>query len=66
MSRGGMLSAVAVLATLSGCASTRPFELEETRTSDLRVLYPPESGYLVPHLARSLENSMAFQRRTFG
>ena len=64
----GMRRAVAglvVVAALSGCASTGSFELESLETSDLRVLYSGNEAYLAPHAARSFENSLAFQRKTF-
>jgi hypothetical protein len=54
-----------VIAALSGCASTRSFELESLETHDLRVLYSSNEAYLAPHVARSFENSLAFQRKTF-
>lgn len=58
-------AALAMLATASGCASTGKFELESLETHDLRVLHTPDNAYLVPHVARSFENSLAFQRKIF-
>ncbi|MGH8113276.1 MAG: hypothetical protein ACREPL_15370 [Rhodanobacteraceae bacterium] len=50
---------------LSGCATTRPFELQSLETKDLRLLYTPQEAYLAPYAAQSYENSLAFQERTF-
>ena len=65
MRKGHVLAALVVAAVLSGCASTGQFELESMETRDLRVLYGASESYLAPHAARSFENSLAFQRKTF-
>ena len=65
MGKGHGLAACVAMALLSGCASTGQFELESLETKDLRLLYSGNEAYLAPHAARSFENSMAFQRRTF-
>ena len=64
MKRYLMLGCGLLLAVCAGCATT-PFELETLETGDLRVLHTPDNAYLVPHAARSLENSLAFQRTMF-
>ncbi|HEY5106972.1 MAG TPA: hypothetical protein VII73_09415 [Caulobacteraceae bacterium] len=53
--------------------STRPahappaIDLSRLETNDLQLLYfDPAETYLTPHIARSFENSFAFQKRTFG
>ena len=65
MKRFLMLGCGLLLALCAGCATTTPFELETLETSDLRVLHTPDNAYLVPHAARSFENSLAFQRTMF-
>jgi hypothetical protein len=42
-------------------------DLNSLQTKDLRLLYfDPSETYLTPYVARSFENSMAFQRKTWG
>jgi len=42
-------------------------DLSMIRTADLSLLYfDPAQTYLTPYIARSFENSMAFQRKLFG
>lgn len=42
------------------------FYLDEEETDDLRLLYfDPATTYLVPHITRSFQNSLNFQRRIF-
>ncbi len=42
-------------------------ELQQLDTSDLQLVwFHPTEDYLAPHVARSFENSMAFQRRVLG
>ena len=42
-------------------------DLSRLETKDLRLLYfDPTETYLTPYLARSFENSLAFQEKTFG
>ena len=65
MGMRGAFAWLAMATMLSGCASTGQFELESMETKDLRVLYSSNEAYLAPHAARSFENSLAFQRRTF-
>src|SRR5690242_7030925 len=55
------LLAVTVLAAafaLPPCASAQSFQLQSLETKDLQVLYTPDNAYLVPHVARSFENSV--------
>lgn len=64
----GYLLAVAVLAAaiaLPDRATAQSFQLQSLETKDLRVLYTPDDAYLVPHVARSFENSLQFQERIF-
>ena len=57
------LMAVCVLA--SGRVLAQPFEMNMLETKDLRLLYTDPEGYLAPHVARSFENSLKFQRSIF-
>src|SRR5262245_54880962 len=42
-------------------------DLKVLETQDLRLLYfDPQQTYLVPHVARSFQNSLEFQRRIYG
>jgi hypothetical protein len=42
-------------------------DLSQIRTPDLRLLYfSPQEDYLTPYVGRAFENSMQFQRETFG
>ena len=42
-------------------------DLNSLQTKDLRLLYfDPSETYLTPYVARSFENSMAFQQKTWG
>ena len=56
-----------LLAVLAGTAAPAYSEgLQFVETPDLRLLYiDPTETYLVPHAARSFENSMAGQRKIF-
>ncbi len=47
-------------------AAAETFEMNYIETEDLRLLYfdPPQT-YLVPHVARSFHNSLAFQQKIF-
>src|SRR4029079_18356082 len=46
--------------------SAAEIDLSMIRTADLSLLYfDPAQTYLTPYIARSFENSMAFQRRLF-
>jgi hypothetical protein len=55
---------VAALA-VPGRVAAQSFQLQSLETRDLRVLYTPDNAYLVPHVARSFENSLQFQERIF-
>ena len=57
------LIAACVLA--SGRVAAKPFEMDMLETKDLRLLYTDPEGYLAPHVARSFENSLKFQRSIF-
>ena len=59
-----MLVALAA-AALPGAAAAESFQLQSLETKDLRILYTPDDAYLVPHVARSFENSLWFQEKTF-
>ncbi len=56
---------LALATALSGCATSGSFELDSLETRDMRVVYDSSEAYLVPHVARSFENSLAFHRKTF-
>jgi hypothetical protein len=60
-------SALALAACLTGSpAVAAPFELDMIETADLRLLYlDPFQTYLAPHVARTFQNSLEFQRRVF-
>lgn len=50
----------------SGSASGAPFVMDYIETDDFRLLYlDPFQTYLTPHIARTFENSLEFQRRIF-
>jgi len=54
------------LMVTSGPLRSDPFVLDKLETEDLRLLYfDPIQTYLVPHVGRSFENSIAFQRSIF-
>ena len=62
-----MLPGAALAASL-GCnpAMAESLELDVLETDNLRLIYiDPFQTYLVPHVARSFENSLAFQRKLF-
>lgn len=59
---GAVLAGVALLA---GCATTGSFELKSIETKDMRLLYTPSNAYLAPYAARTFENSIAYQEKTF-
>jgi len=57
-----VLAAMLQVATVSA----DPFELDMIETEDLRLLYlDPFQTYLTPHVTRTFQNSMAFQRKIF-
>jgi hypothetical protein len=50
----------------SGPASAAPFVMDYIESDDFRLLYlDPFQTYLTPHVARTFENSLEFQRRIF-
>jgi hypothetical protein len=50
----------------SGPVSAAPFVMDYIETDDFRLLYlDPFQTYLTPHIARTFENSFAFQKRIF-
>jgi hypothetical protein len=50
----------------SGPAAAAPFVMDYIETDDFRLLYlDPFQTYLTPHIARTFENSLEFQRRIF-
>jgi hypothetical protein len=54
-----------MILALAGCATSGGFKLQSLETKDLQVLYGDNESYLVPYAARSFENSLAFQRKSF-
>ena len=65
--RGHLLAATVLVAAIAfpDRAPAQSFQLQSLETKDLRVLYTPDNAYLVPHVARSFENSLQFQERIF-
>ena len=60
-------AAAALLAGSTGAALADDLGLSVLETDDLRLIYfDPAQTYLVPHVVRSFENSLDFQRRVFG
>jgi len=65
--RRGFFGSLLIAMMASLCAPSFAAGLEYLETSDLRLLYfDPSQTYLVPHAARSFENSMSRQRQVFG
>jgi hypothetical protein len=63
------VATAALLALLAAAppALAAPFEMDVLETDDLRLLYfDPFQTHLVPHVARTFQNSFEFQRRVFG
>ena len=59
--------AALLLAALGLARPAFAAELTQLRTDDLQLVwFRPAEDYLAPHVARSFENSMAFQRSVFG
>ena len=57
---------ILILILFSPQARTEPFFIDEQETEDLRLMYfGSRTSYLVPHIIRSFENSMEFQREVF-
>jgi len=62
IARAGLAALMLVVAT----AHADPFVLDFVETEDLRLLYlDPLQTYLVPHVGRSFENSIEFQKYIF-
>jgi hypothetical protein len=63
--RAGATAALLALAT--GVAVADDLHLSVLETQNLRLIYfDPAQTYLVPHVVRSFENSLDWQRRVFG
>ena len=61
---GGILFASALAAPASISAAE---QLQQLQTENLQLVwFHPAEDYLAPHVARSFENSMAWQKRVFG
>jgi len=55
-----------LMITFVGISQADPFEMDVLETEDVRLLYfDPVQTYLVPHMARSFHNSLAFQKSAF-
>ena len=55
-----------VASLVSAPAAAAPFVMDFIETDDFRLLYlDPFQTYLTPHVARTFENSLDFQRRIF-
>src|SRR5918993_2041674 len=57
-----LLLIVAVLLALPRPADA---QLAKVETPELRLVYVPDEGFVVPHAARTFLNSLAFQKRLF-
>jgi hypothetical protein len=63
--RAGLVAAWAAFAC--GPAFAASVGLSKIETKDLEIIYgDPGQAYLTPYVARAAENSLAFQRKTFG
>ena len=61
------VAATVALLTLATAAAADDLHLSVLETDNLRLIYSdPAQAYLVPHVVRSFENSLAWQRRVFG
>ncbi len=61
------LAALAAALTLIPVGASAQLDFQSLETSTLRVVYyDPDDAYIIPHLARCFENSMAFYRRELG
>jgi hypothetical protein len=60
------LPSIVIVATLV-LASGRPAlaQLAKVETPEVRLVYVPDEGFVVPHAARTFLNSLAFQKRLF-
>jgi hypothetical protein len=64
--RRGYVSFLLVASVAAFCAPAGAQGLQSLETQDLRLLYfDPSQTYLVPHAARSFENSLRSQRKIF-
>jgi hypothetical protein len=64
--RASFLIGLAVLVVVLGSATTSVAQLSSVETADLNLVYlEPTQSFLVPHVGRSFENSLAFQRKLF-
>jgi hypothetical protein len=62
-----VLSCAFILACAAIPGHADDIALKVLETEDLRLLYfDPQQTYLVPHVARSFQNSLDFQRRLYG
>ncbi len=58
--------AITLIFVVTQCLGATPFEMDVLETEDVRLLYfDPVQTYLVPHMARSYQNSLSFQKTTF-
>ena len=64
--RASVFLFLAVLVVVFGNAATSLAQLTSVETPDVQLVYlEPTQSFLAPHVARSLENSLAFQRKIF-
>jgi hypothetical protein len=64
--RAALLTTLAVLAVVLGNATASLAQLTSVETPDLDLVYlEPTQSFLAPHVGRSFENSLAFQRKIF-
>jgi hypothetical protein len=57
---------ILVILVLLSLPCSSPAQLSSLETKDLRLItYTPAHAYIVPHLAKSFENSLAFHRKLF-
>lgn len=62
----GVILSISLVVAASTSSLAAPFKMDKIETEDLKLLYfdPPQT-YLTPHVIRSFENSMAFQKKIF-
>ncbi len=53
-------------AALLLCAAAASAQLKSLETENFNVVYFPIEGYLAPHVARSFENALRFDRKLYG
>jgi hypothetical protein len=64
--RASFLVSLAALVVVFGNATTSLAQLTSVETRDLELVYlEPTQSFLAPHVGRSFENSLAFQRKIF-